>query len=91
MDESTFVVIVDQYANCKHICLEFIVKCLFIISWATVVREIVVVKKFSFSAMSTKLKHTRYFQHTYCIIERELNYCRVQKFFNMNILQTNIS
>ena len=41
--------------------------------------------------MSTKIEHTKYFQHTYYVIECELNYRRVQKIFNTNILHTNIS
>ena len=57
----------------------------------TVIREIFIVKKFSFSSKSMKIKRMKYFQRTYYVIERELNYRRVQKFFNTNILHTNIS
>ena len=54
----------------------------------TVTREIFVVKILSYSSKITKIKHTKYFQHTYYVIECELYYCRVQKFFNTNILHT---
>ena len=57
----------------------------------TVIREIFVVKKLSYSSKSTKIKHTKYFQRTYYVIERELNYHKARKFFNTNILHTNIS
>ena len=53
----------------------------------TVIRKIFVVRKFSYSSKSTKIKHTKSFQRT----ERELNYHRVQKICNTNILQRNIS
>ena len=43
-------------------------------------------KKFSGSSTSTKNKHTKYFQCTYYVIKRELNYCRAKKFLNTNIL-----
>ena len=56
----------------------------------TVIREILVVKKFSYSSKITKIKHMKYFQRTYYIIECELNYHRVQKIFNTNISHTNI-
>ena len=56
----------------------------------TVISEIFVVKKCSYSSKITKIKHTKYFQRTYYVIERELNYRRVRKFFNTNILHTNI-
>ena len=52
----------------------------------TIIRKIFVVKNFLYSSMSTKIKNTKYFQRTYYVIERELNYRRVREFFNMNIL-----
>ena len=55
----------------------------------TVIWEIFVVKKFRARQRVRKL-NTKYFQHTYYIIECELNYRRVQKFFNTNILHMNI-
>ena len=55
---------------------------------STVIREIFIVKNFSYSSMSTKIKHMKYFQHMYYVTECELNYHRVQKFFNTNILHT---
>ena len=58
---------------------------------STVIRETFVVKNFLYSSRSTKIKHMKYFQHTYYIFKRELNYLRVQKFFNTNILHLNIS
>ena len=39
-----------------------------------------VVKKFSDSSKSMKIKHTKHFQRIYYVIERELNYRRVWKF-----------
>ena len=57
----------------------------------TVIREIFVVKQFSYSSESTRIKRTKYFQCTYYIIEHELNDRRVLKFFGMNILHPNIS
>ena len=44
---------------------------------AAVIWKIFIVKKFSYSSKITKIKHTKYFQCTYYVIERELNYCRV--------------
>ena len=55
----------------------------------TVIWEIFVVKKFSYSSKITKIKRTKYFQRTYYVIERELIYRRAQKIFNTNILHTN--
>ena len=57
----------------------------------TVIREMFVVKKFLYSSKITKIKHMKYFQHMYYVIEHELNYRKVQKFVNTNILHTNIS
>ena len=57
----------------------------------TVIWEIFVVKKFLYLFKDTKIKRTKYFQCTYYVIECELNYRRVRKFFNTNILHTNIS
>ena len=58
--------------------------------WYTVIWKIFVVKKFLYSSKITRIKHTKYFQRTHYVIEHELNYRRVRKFFNMNILHTNI-
>ena len=52
---------------------------------------IFVVKKFPYSSKSMSIEHTKYFQHTYYVIEHELNYRRVGKILNTNILHTNIS
>ena len=52
----------------------------------TTIHEIFVVKKFLYSSKSMKIKQTKYFQHMYYVVERELNYRRVWKFFNTNIL-----
>ena len=60
------------------------------VSLSTVIREIFVVKKFSYLSKSTKIKHTKYFQCTYYIIERELNYHRVRKIFNTKTFYTQI-
>ena len=57
----------------------------------TVIREIFVVKNFLCSSKSTKIEHAKYFQRMYYVIEHELNYRRVRKVFNTNILHTNIS
>ena len=56
----------------------------------TVIWEIFVAKKFSYSSMFTKIKHTKCFQCAYYVIECELNYHRLWKFFNTNIFHTNI-
>ena len=61
----------------------------FIVS--TIIWEIFGVKKLLYSSKSTKIKHTKYFQYMYYITERELNYHKVRKFFDTNILHTNIS
>ena len=61
------------------------------ISETTVIGEIFIVKEFSYLSKSVKIKHTKYFQRTYYVIERKLNERRVWKFFNTNILHTNIS
>ena len=60
-----------------------------IVHTLTVTLEIFVVKKFSYSSKITQIKHTKYFQRAYYVIERELNYRRLRKFFNTNILHTN--
>ena len=39
----------------------------------TVVWEIFVIKKFLYSSKSMKIKHMKYFQHTYYVIEHKLN------------------
>ena len=47
---------------------------------SNVIQDIFVVKKFSDSSKFTKIKQMKYFQRTYYIIERKLNYRTLQKF-----------
>ena len=51
----------------------------------TVIWGILLLKKFC-TRRSTKIQHTKYYQHTYHINEQELNYHRVGNFFCTNIL-----
>ena len=48
-------------------------------------------KKFCSLLNTTKIKHVKNFQHTYCVIEHEFNNRRPQKIFDTNILDTKIS
>ena len=62
-----------------------------IISTKTINWENFVVKKLSYSSKSAKIKHAKYFQRVHYVIERESNYRKMRKLFNMNILHTHIS